>query len=480
MARIFISYKRNVDPDQDLAGKLFRRFKDAHTIFIDQVLAPGVEWARRINDELTKCDFLFLLVSAASVESEMVRAEVETVRNVVEKPPTIIPIRVSYDKSLIYPLSAYLNHLQWVDWRGPDSDEAMFLQLQAALDGRDLSGPTAVPTQKALAGSARPKTRVANLRIPRSHEQFAITALDAEPAVTLNIRAPRYMGKSLLATELVNAVENNRSTIVIDFKLFDGRTLSDPERFYRVFSSIVAEEIGLEQTPDGDWGNLPLQMSCTKVVKAVIRKHKRRTLLLLEELDRLLDATLRNDFFGMLRSWHEERSQLKSPFRSLDLVLAASVDLEQFTQGADFSPFNVGIPVDLTDFSEQETLAMADLGGVDRSIGQRLHHLLSGHPWLTNRAIEATVSGRLTVSSDTTAEDLIASNIFSDHLRHYLLQLNALPDRVRDGVRLAMAGNPCEYATFARLEGAGLLKGTRHAPKPRCELYRAFFVRELA
>ena len=78
MARIFISYKRNVAPDADVALAVFKSLSEQHSVFIDQTMAVGTVWAKRIEAELAQSDFLISFLSEHSVSSEMVKAEIET------------------------------------------------------------------------------------------------------------------------------------------------------------------------------------------------------------------------------------------------------------------------------------------------------------------------------------------------------------------------------------------------------------------
>ena len=49
-SRIFISYKRNVEPDQRLAAAVFEALaKQGHKVFIDRTLTVGQQWAEKIE-----------------------------------------------------------------------------------------------------------------------------------------------------------------------------------------------------------------------------------------------------------------------------------------------------------------------------------------------------------------------------------------------------------------------------------------------
>ena len=76
MARVFISYKRNVEPDEPVALALYEALSAQHEVFIDQAMLVGTRWATQIEAELSQTDALIVLLSANSVGSEMVLQEV--------------------------------------------------------------------------------------------------------------------------------------------------------------------------------------------------------------------------------------------------------------------------------------------------------------------------------------------------------------------------------------------------------------------
>ena len=97
-ARIFLSYKRNVEPDQTLAHELVAGLSGAgHAVFIDQRLTVGQAWAREIEAHVRDSHFLIVLLTAESSRSEMVRGEIELARHhaATHSTPHILPVRIS-------------------------------------------------------------------------------------------------------------------------------------------------------------------------------------------------------------------------------------------------------------------------------------------------------------------------------------------------------------------------------------------------
>jgi class 3 adenylate cyclase len=77
--RVALLYKRNAQPDNALLDVLEERLRAAGCIpFVDRHLEIGVTWAREIEHKIRDADAVIPLISAASVQSEMLALEVQT------------------------------------------------------------------------------------------------------------------------------------------------------------------------------------------------------------------------------------------------------------------------------------------------------------------------------------------------------------------------------------------------------------------
>ncbi|MFM7647651.1 MAG: AAA-like domain-containing protein, partial [Cyanobium sp.] len=276
--RVFISYKRGISPDEPLALQLFERLSAHHTVFIDQTMAVGTPWAERIDRELRQADVLLLLLSAESVGSEMVAGEVETAQRLQKHQgrPQILPVRVAYREPLPYPLSAYLNPLNWALWDSPADTPRLLAELERAMAGEELggaaeqSGPAAdILNEASIQAPATtpplrqfqppsPQAPVAPLEpaegtmdaesrfyIERDGDAVVRRALERQ-GVTITIKGPRQMGKSSLLMRVIQqALAAGREVAYIDFQQFDQEVLAEADRFYSQFCQSLAEQLGL-------------------------------------------------------------------------------------------------------------------------------------------------------------------------------------------------------------------------------------------
>ena len=68
MARIFISYKRNIEPDTPVATAVYEALRQQHDVFIDTTIQVGEKWAERIQNAIKESDYLITFLSAHSVQ----------------------------------------------------------------------------------------------------------------------------------------------------------------------------------------------------------------------------------------------------------------------------------------------------------------------------------------------------------------------------------------------------------------------------
>ena len=102
MARLFISY-RHCDPDRAVAEFLRQSLqKQGHNVFVDTTgIKGGADWVEEIHKHIEWCDFLIVLLSEESMNSEMVQGEIrlahrrrkrEKAQGKTQVGPGIIPI----------------------------------------------------------------------------------------------------------------------------------------------------------------------------------------------------------------------------------------------------------------------------------------------------------------------------------------------------------------------------------------------------
>lgn len=493
--RIFISYKRNHLPDEPVALKVYEELKQDYDVFIDQVMEVGTRWAERIESELRNSDFLISFLSAKAVSSEMILGEIETAHRLSKENsgiPVILPVRVAFNEPFQYPLSAYLNPINWASCEDENDVPRLIEELKTAI-----SGVGELPGEKSISRvnfpPPFPLAQPINLEMPEgtmdveskfyiereNADSVALDAIKRPGGITLTIKAPRQMGKSsLLIRTMTSAAETGKQIAFLDFQLIDKATLSDAELFFKQFCYWITEALEMDDKVNEYWNNpLGHVQRCTRYMsKHILSSLDSPLVLAMDEVDSVFETAFRSDFFGMLRNWHNSRP-INPTWKKLDLALVTSTEPYQLIENLNQSPFNVGEIVELSDFSKDE---VADLNQRHNAPlknpqeEQKIMQLLGGHPYLVRRTLYLLAAKRLTL------ETLIGNATddrgpFGDHLRYHLFRLHNKNELI-DALREVVFRNECrDDLIFFRLRGAGLVKREGTKVVPRCQLYASYF-----
>jgi hypothetical protein len=490
-----------------VAQHIREELSQQHYVFIDQMLPVGTRWVERLKEEIRQADFLVVLLSAQSVLSEMVLEEIRTASSLAANQggrPVILPIRLDYRELFPNPLDSYLDPINWAFWSGPQDTPQLIEELLNAISGGELainspqmkrgvlqielSSSPPQPTPSAPLPSQRRNPPVmeppegtmdpqslfyVRRKLDASAHQAIITH-----GVTITIKGPRQMGKSSLLIRLMDtATEAKKSVVSLDFQLLGRSALADADFFFRQFCSLVSDELGIEDRVDEYWSQ-PFSYSkrCTNYIERyILRQVDRPLVLAMDEVETIFDCEFRDDFFGMLRSWHNSRAA-KPVWKRLDLALVTSTEPYQFVTNLHQSPFNVGVVVELEDFTPSQVAELNLLHGSPLSLAEEseLMDLLSGHPYLVRRALYL-VATQLITPPDLFASATTDRGPFGDHLRHHLWRLHDKPELIR-GLRQVNDRHECpDEHVFFRLRGAGLVRREGRAVLPRCRLYAEFF-----
>ena len=341
MAHVFISYKRNVEPDEAVSAKIFDAFRaDGHDVFIDRTMSVGTHWAAEIETNVRQSDFLIILLTQESSHSELVKGELEIARDAAERrgKPHILPVRLAYSGRLPYPLSSYLDPLQYACWDSESDTTHVIEALRSVVSGANVSLISGGGSSEADA-SARPEHSAYlpsklpppggtigvddQWYIPRAADSQALDVIRQEGGRTISIKGPRQMGKSSLFVRVLDAaLSAKRHGVLLDFQLF-GKTSDAADVFFRRFTGEITEQLNLPRPNDQSWDpDASPAHNCTRFVeKHILEELDAPLTLAIDEADLIFTSSFRNDFFGMLRSWHNNRAhpKTKSTWRRLDL-----------------------------------------------------------------------------------------------------------------------------------------------------------------
>lgn len=509
-ARVVISYKRDVWPDQPTALALAAALRQQqHHVFLDQDGAVGIPWVERIRQEIEGAHALIVLLSEHSVHSEMMHQEVALAHelNRTAGKPKILPVRLAYYGPLGSPLNTHLDPLPWAMWEGPHHTPQLIATLAQALTGQPLpvdplppqdaappSGAIPHPTPAAqwhqkndpAAGAVESPegTMDATSRfyVERSFDGLALQAI-CRQGETVVIKGPRQMGKSSLLMRVTQTAQRQGKRVAyLDFQEFETASLANADDFYPEFCALLSDELDLADQVDRYWQNkLGNTQRCTRYLERYVLKTLEQPLVLaMDEVERTFDTPFRSDFFSMLRGWHNKRAT-KAIWKTLDLVLVTSTEPYQLIEDLNQSPFNVGQVLDLTDFTADQVADLNQRHGspLVPSDLRCLMNLVHGHPYLVRKALYLVATGQYG------ADDLFNQadedrGPFGDHLRHHLFRIYNQPELTNCFLQVVQHQRCPDEGVFFRLKGAGLVRRRQDGTVvPRCELYAQYFQQRL-
>ena len=294
--------------------------------------------------------------------------------------------------------------------------------------------------------------------VRRSADDQAEAGIDRGEGVIL-LQGPRQVGKSsLLARALAHARTKNISTVLCDFQSFGESQLGNEERLYKTLAHSASSQLKSEHNLEQSWSSwLGPNMNLDAVLGDLLAHNGGRVIWGIDEADRLFGRPYANDFFGLLRSWHNRRAlDPGGPWSKLTLVLSYAAEAHLFITDLNQSPFNVGIRLPLRDFSIDEVTELASRYGIDSKQDISVtFQTTNGHPFLTRRAFSFLRQGG--TSEELQASCALPDGPFGDHLQLLLGGIQRDPELTLEAKRLLSGEASVQPISRIRLAAAGVL-----------------------
>jgi diguanylate cyclase (GGDEF)-like protein len=321
--------------------------------------------------------------------------------------------------------------------------------------------------------------------IPRPPVEELVYEEISKPGALIRIKGAKEMGKSSLMLRIVDYAKNLGYQIAaIDFQQFDADCLNNLDRFLRSFCLQVTKQLNLEPNLDEYWDeDIGSKVSCSLYFRWHILENLTSPLVLvLNEVNELFEyPQLTQDFLPLLRSWYEEAKQVPI-WRSLRLTVVYTTEVYvplKITQ----SPFNIGLPVQLGDFTAEQVEELAKLHQLEwhESHTEKLMAMVGGHPILVRLALY-----HLTTHPEDTLENLLNSaasdtGIYAEHLQRLSRTLEQDPQLkiVFQNLILANTSLKLPQNLSYKLESLGLAHLTNNQANVSHELYQKYFWQKL-
>lgn len=301
-----------------------------------------------------------------------------------------------------------------------------------------------------------------------------------KPGSLIRIKAPHHMGKTSLMSRILHyGMQQDYRTACLNFQSADSDCFHSLDTFLQWFCASVSEELGLEERIESYWrGILGSKNKCSKYFQTYILAEIDCPIALgLDEVDLIFQyPEVATDFFGLLRAWHE-KGKNEPIWKKLRLAIAHSKEV-YIPLNINQSPFNVGLPIELPEFTAaqvQELMVRHGLNGSKANVEQLMNRV-GGHPALIRIALYYIAKGRLTLP---TLIEVAATEEgpYYAHLRRHLLKVEQDADLTAAIQQLIAAKGPVEIqsAQAFKLRSMGLVKFQGNAVTFLGDIYRDYF-----
>lgn len=314
-------------------------------------------------------------------------------------------------------------------------------------------------------------------------EDVCFDTLFHHPGSLIRIKSPKLTGKTSLINLLLGKLAaQGLRTVSLTLRMADRQShFNNIDIFLRWFCFNVEQELDLESQLERYWNAewLGSKVSCTTYFEKYLLPQSEAPLVLcIDDVDLLFEhPELYEDFFGLLRSWYE-KARSRFQWKKLRLVLSHSTEA-YIRLNINQSPFNVGVPIELAEFTPEQAIELAERFGITCSSEEirNLIHLIGGHPCLLKTAFD-----HLKTNRDTSINELIQvaptqSGIYRKHLQVLWSQLQSQPDLQSTFTDIVTNDTAISVEPTAayQLQSMGLIKILGNVSQPSCELYRQYF-----
>lgn len=483
--KIALLYKRSAKPDDEVLALLETQLREAgHNIFVDRHLRIGVEWAREIERQVRESDAIIPLLSAASVQSEMLSMEIQIASEAAQQQfgkPRILPVRVGAESPLPEPFLSILGRLQYTVWQSPQDDARLIQDLIGGLEAKEQ--PKALKGE--MPGGAVPLD--SKYYIVQSTDIEFHDGLDRQDGLLL-VKGARQMGKtSLLARGLQQARAAGKTVVSLDLQKLNLEDLKDIASLYKALGGMIADQLKLDVYPEDRWrpSRAPNINFENYIVREVMDKIEGHVIIAMDEVDRLFSYDFASEIFGMFRSWFNDRSTNPDmPWGRLTQAFVYATEPHLFITDQYQSPFNVGTKMEMHDFNIGQVGHLNELYGRPiESEGdlEKFYALFRGQPYLSRRGFyELTRRPNALTLDELVAQADRDEGPFGDHLRRILIMVSRDRKTLEVVTGLVHGKAIPDLNSFYGLRSGGLVSGpTPEEARFRCGIYESYLQRHL-
>lgn len=517
---VFISYSHRDEKLRETLGLHLASLQRQGVIksWHDRKISAGTEWKQAIDENLNSAEIILLLISENFIASdycydlEMERAIARHDAGEARVIPIILkPVDWSgapFGKLQALPKNAkpvttwsnrgeaFLNIAKGIRHAAMEMATVLTDKQSTVLpEPQQSAKATEMPTQsEPLKPTVTPDKiqQEISLESPEGQvsidSRFYITSPYEErcyeeiqkPGSLIRIKSPHNMGKSsLMAKVLAQASQLGYRAVTIDLEQTNQKFFDDLDKFMQWFCASVGKPLGVRVKIEEYWDDIfgANDNSTDYFEKYLLEGDDRPLVLAIDNFDRIFKyADIETDLCGLLRGWHES-SKIKKLWQKLRLIIVHSQ--ESYAQrDINQSPFNVGLPIELGEFTPEQVQELVARHGLTWTEGEleQFMGLIGGHPYMVRSALYHIAAGDLSLAEFLRTAPTEAG-IYSDYLRGHLKTLEDYPE-LGAAMKLVITSEaPVRLRSEEsfKLDSMGLVVRVDNNVKPRCDLYRQYF-----
>lgn len=302
----------------------------------------------------------------------------------------------------------------------------------------------------------------------------------------LRIKAPGWMGKTSLMVNILSQLAlSGYRTATLNLHYAEESDFSSLDKFLKWFCASVGKVLNIPNRLADYWDDefSTSKINCTGYFEEYLLAQSASPLVLcLDEVERIFPyGGIASEFLGLIRAWHEQ-AKTNDVWKKLRLVVVHSTEV-YVPLKVNESPFNVGVPIELPEFTPEQVNNLAHKYGLTLDLEQikQLMEMVGGHPYLIGQAfsyLKINPSFKLDKILYFAATE---AGIYSNHLRHYWNLLQKDSEVLDAFKKVVFATDKVRLETMQayQLHRIGLVHLFANEVTIACSLYRQYFAERL-
>ncbi|MCA2623067.1 MAG: AAA-like domain-containing protein [Microcystis sp. M20BS1] len=241
----------------------------------------------------------------------------------------------------------------------------------------------------------------------------------------------RQMGKSSLQAqvkmrlEATNAQENQ--CVYLSLQEMGVSQSSSENQWYRGLSKKIFRGLNLQKQANFDecWSRFSGQGAVSSfsdfIAEVLLPLTSSNLVIFIDEIDKILELSFRDNFFGLIRAFHEKRAEYDD-FNRLTFCFLGVATPNDLIQNPLQSPFNIGRAIELRGFEFNESLVLAqglqDVASVPEEVLREILFWTGGQPFLTQKVCALLVKSQIRIGEGQ-EKSFIEEFIYSSIIRNW-------------------------------------------------------------